>query len=79
MIFGIHSLLFNETFVDKDLPVLEKCRKMGFDAVEIIPFDPDHFPAKKVKQAAADLGLTINLGYGIPEEYNTISPDPKVR
>jgi len=79
MIFGIHSLLFNETFVEKDLPVLDKCKEMGFDAVEIIPFDPDNFPAAKVKRAAADLGLTINLGYGIPEEYNTISPDAAVR
>ena len=79
MIFGIHSLLFKETFVEKDLPVLDKCKKMGFDAVEIIPFDVDHFPAAKVKQAAKDLGLTINIGFGLPEEFNTISPDPAVR
>ena len=79
MIFGIHSLLFRETFLDKDLPLLERCRKMGFDAVEIIPFDPDHFPAAKVKSAAADLGLTINTGYGMPEQYNIISPDPAIR
>lgn len=79
MIFGIHSLLFKETFVEKDLPVLDKCKGMGFDAVEIIPFDVDHFPAKKVRQAAADLGLTINTGFGMPVEYNTISPDPAVR
>jgi hypothetical protein len=32
-----------------------------------------------VKPAAADLGLTINTGYGMPEEYNTISPDAAVR
>ncbi len=79
MQFGIHSLLFRETFIEKDLPLLDKCRAMGFDAVEIIPFDPDHFPAGKVKAAAADLGLTINTGYGMPAEYNTISPDPAVR
>jgi len=79
MKFGIHSLLFNETFVEKDLPVLDKCRQMGFDAVEIIPFDVDNFPAKKVKQAAANLGLTINTGFGMPVECNTISPDPAVR
>jgi len=72
-------MLFRETFVEKDLPVLEKCRRMGFDAVEIIPFDPDHFPAAKVRAAAADLGLTINTGYGMPLEYNTISPDAAVR
>ena len=79
MIFGIHSLLFNETFVEKDLPVLDKCKGMGFDAVEIIPFDVDNFPAAKVRQAAADLGLTINTGFGMPLECNTISPDPAVR
>ena len=79
MKFGIHSMLFNETFVEKDLPVLDKCKQMGFDAVEIIPFDVENFPAKKVKQAADDLGLIINTGFGMPVEYNTISPDPAVR
>ena len=79
MQFGIHSLLFAETFVEKDLPLLDKCKAMGFDAVEIIPFDPDGFPAQKVRAAAADLGLTINMGYGMPEQYNIISPDAFVR
>lgn len=79
MQFGIHSLLFRETFVEKDLPLLDKCRRLGFDAVEIIPFDPDHFPAAKVRAAAANLGLTINTGYGMPAEYNIISPDATVR
>ncbi|MGD0200040.1 MAG: sugar phosphate isomerase/epimerase family protein [Bryobacteraceae bacterium] len=79
MQFGIHTLLFNETFVERDLPLLEKCKRMGFDAVEIIPFDPDNFPARKVRTVAADLGLTINTGYGMPLEYNIISPSPEVR
>ncbi len=79
MKFGIHSLLFKETFVESDLPLLDKCRKMGFDAVELLPFDPDNFPAAKARAAAADLGLTLNMGYGMPAEYNVISPDPNVR
>ncbi len=79
MKFGIHSLLFNETFVEKDLPVLDKCKQMGFDAVEIIPFDVDNFPAAKVKQATENLGLTLNTGFGMPVEYNTISPDAATR
>ncbi len=79
MLFGIHSLLFRETFVEKDLPLLDKCKNLGFDAVEIIPFDPDNFPAAKVRRAAADLGLVINTGYGMPLEYNIISPDPRIR
>ncbi len=79
MQFGIHSLLFRETFAEQDLPLLDKCKRMGFDAVEIIPFDVDRFPAAKVRRAAADLGLTINMGFGMPLEYNIISPDPAVR
>jgi D-psicose/D-tagatose/L-ribulose 3-epimerase len=71
--------LFHETFLENDLPLLDEVKRMGFDAIEIIPFDPDGFPAAKVKRAAADLGLTVNLGYGLPEEYNIISPDPAVR
>lgn len=79
MQFGIHTLLFRETFAEEDLPLLDKCKGMGFDAVEIIPFDVDRFPAAKVKRAAADLGLTINMGFGMPLEYNIISPEASVR
>jgi D-psicose/D-tagatose/L-ribulose 3-epimerase len=79
MLFGIHSLLFNETFIEKDLPLLDKCKKLGFDAVEIIPFDLDNFPARQVKQAASDLGLTMNMGYGMPVECNVISPNAATR
>jgi D-psicose/D-tagatose/L-ribulose 3-epimerase len=79
MIFGIHTLLFRETFLESDLPLLDKCKRMGFDAVEIIPFDPANFPAAQVRQAAKDLGLVINMGYGMPAEYNIIDPSPEVR
>ena len=79
MQFGIHSLLFRETFLERDLPLLEECKRLGFDAVEIIPFDPDGFPAAKVRAAAADIGLTINTGYGMPDHLNIISPDPAIR
>ena len=79
MKFGIHSLLFSETFSERDLPLLDKARAMGFDALEIIPFDADNFPAAKVKQRAADLGLDIHTGIGLPAHANPISPDAGVR
>ena len=79
MKFGIHSLLFSETFTERDLPLLDKAKGMGFDALEIIPFDMDNFPAKLVRQRARDLGLSINTGFGLPAHANPISPDPAVR
>lgn len=79
MTFGIHSLLFSATFVEKDLPLLDKVKAMGFDALEIIPFDADNFPAAKVKRRAADLGLDIYTGIGLPAHANPISPEASVR
>jgi Xylose isomerase-like TIM barrel len=60
-------------------PCSIRVKQMGFDAIEIIPFDVEKFPAKKVRQATADLGLIVNTGFGMPERYNIISPDPVVR
>jgi len=66
MKFGIHSLLFSETFTERDLPLLEKAKEMGFDAVDIVPFDVDNFPASQVRQRAEDLGLEIIIEIGMP-------------
>jgi D-psicose/D-tagatose/L-ribulose 3-epimerase len=79
MKFGIHSLLFSETFTERDLPLLDKAKAMGFDAVDIVPFDVDNFPAKLVRQRAADLGLDIITEIGMPAHANIISPDPAIR
>ena len=79
MKFGIHSLLFSETFTERDLPLLDKAKAMGFDAMDIVPFDIDRFPAKLVQRRAADLGLDIIIEIGMPAHANIISPDPKIR
>jgi D-psicose/D-tagatose/L-ribulose 3-epimerase len=79
MKFGIHSLLFSETFTERDLPLLDKAKAMGFDAMDIVPFDVDNFPAKLVRQRAMDLGLDIITEIGMPAEANIISPDPAIR
>src|SRR5258708_13941302 len=79
MKFGIHSLLFSETFTERDIPLLDKAKAMGFDAMDIVPFDVDNFPAKLVRQRAADLGLDIITEIGMPAHANIISPDPAIR
>ncbi len=79
MRFGINSLLFTETFDEGDLPLLERCRELGFDVLEITPVDPDRFPARRVLQLADELDISINANFALPEDANTISPDPEVR
>jgi len=79
MKFGIHSLLFSETFTERELPLLDKAKEMGFDALDIVPFDFEKFPAKRVRQRANELGLEIITEIGMPEYANTISPDPAIR
>jgi D-psicose/D-tagatose/L-ribulose 3-epimerase len=79
MKFGIHSLLLSETFIERDLPLLDKAKAMGFDAMDIVPFDVDNFPAKRVRQRAEDLGLEIIIEIGMPAHANIISPDPPIR
>ena len=53
MRFGINSLNFTDTFLESDLPLFDKCRALGFDVLEVTPVDPDRFPARKVREAAA--------------------------
>src|SRR6202011_3433801 len=79
MKFGIHSLLFSETFTDRDLPLLDKAKAMGFEAVDIVPFEVDKFPAGRVRQRAEELGLEIIIEIGMPAHANIISPDPGIR
>lgn len=79
MRFGVNSLLFTDTFEERDLPLLEHCRELGFDVLEITPVEPDRFPARRVRQLADELGLSVNANFALPEEANTISPDPEVR
>lgn len=79
MKYGINSLLFTDTFLESDLPLLEHCREMGFEVMEITPVDPDRFPAAKVRQRADELGMTLNINFALTETANPISPDPQVR
>lgn len=79
MRFGVNSFLFTDTFNERDLPLLERSRELGFDVLEITPIEPDEFPARRVRQLAEELDMSVNINFALPEEANTISPDPAVR
>lgn len=79
MRFGINSLLFTDTFVERDLALFARARALGFDLLEISPVDLDAFPAAAVRRAAADAGMAVNMNFALPADANTISPERDVR
>lgn len=79
MRFGINSLLFTDTFLEADLPLVDRCRALGFEVLEITPVDPDRFPARQVREAARNAGVSLNANFALRENSNPLSPDPAVR
>lgn len=79
MKFGVNSLLFTDTFLEKDVALLEHCHGLGFDTIEITPVEYELFPAALVCQTAADLGMSVNVNFALPEDANPLSPDAGIR
>lgn len=79
MRFAVNSLLFSGTFTQDDLALCDEVAAMGFQVFEVTPVDPDAFPARALRQRAADLGLTLHANFALPREANTIDPDPAIR
>jgi len=79
MKYGVHQLLFSETLSRKQLWILDRVRKLGFDGIELTLFDPDSLPIPEIKKRAKALGLRLNTGIGLSEKHNLISPDQKTR
>jgi D-psicose/D-tagatose/L-ribulose 3-epimerase len=79
MRYGIHQMLFVENFTEKDLPLLDKVKELGFDGIEFVLFSPDTFPAEAVRRHTQSIGLGINTAIGLSAEHNLISPDSATR
>lgn len=79
MKYGVHGLLFSETFTKKELWVLDRARELGFEGLEITLFDPDSLPVDEIKARTRSLGLKLNTGIGLSDKHNLISPDAGTR
>lgn len=79
MKYGIQQLLFVENFREKEIPILDKVKDMGFEGLEFVLFDPDSFPVDAVRSHGQSIGLRLNTAIGLSAEYNLISPDASTR
>jgi D-psicose/D-tagatose/L-ribulose 3-epimerase len=77
--FGVASLIWTEDFTEKDLPLIEKAKKLGFDVLDINVAHPERFPAEKVSEKIKEVGIEAVTTIGMPQDSNIIHPDPAVR
>ena len=71
--------LWVDTLSEKNLFLLEKCKTIGYDAVELPVFDVDLAVAKLWGKALDDLGMARSGGCAFGPDHNMISPEPKIR
>ncbi len=77
--FGVDSLIWTEEFTEKDLPLIEKAKALGFAVMDINISHPERFPVKAVKEKIEEVGIEVVTSIGMPAESNLISPKAAVR
>jgi D-psicose/D-tagatose/L-ribulose 3-epimerase len=77
--FGVHNMIWTEHFSQKDIPLLDKARNMGFEVFNIRLSRLDAFPIREVRDRAKQTGIEIVTTSALSREENLIDPDPKVR
>jgi D-psicose/D-tagatose/L-ribulose 3-epimerase len=77
--FGVDSLIWTEEFTEKDLPLIEKARALGFAVMDINISHPERFPVKAVRDKIKETGIEAVTTIGLPAGSNPIDPDAAVR
>ncbi|MFC1900093.1 sugar phosphate isomerase/epimerase family protein [Chloroflexota bacterium] len=77
--FGVDSLIWTEEFTEKDLPLIEKAKALGFDVMDINVSHPERFPVEAVKNRIKEVGIEVVTTIGLPVDSNPISPEPETR
>ncbi|MBN2240158.1 MAG: sugar phosphate isomerase/epimerase [Dehalococcoidales bacterium] len=77
--FGVASLIWTEDFTEKDLPLIEKAKSLGFDVLDINIAHPFRFPTKAVRDEVQKVGIDVVTTIGMPQDANLIHPDEKLR
>jgi D-psicose/D-tagatose/L-ribulose 3-epimerase len=77
--FGVDSLIWTEDFTEKDVPLIDKAKSLGFSVIDINISHPERFPLKAVKQKVKEAGIEVVTTIGLPADCNLIDPKPAVR
>ena len=77
--FGVDSLIWTEEFTEKELPLIEKAKSLGFSVIDINVSHPERFPASAVAKKIREVGIEPVTTIGLPADSNIISPEASVR
>ena len=77
--FGVNTFIWSEYFSEKDLPLIQRAKSLGFDAIDIGIMDPDRFPTKQVKEKVKEVGIEVATISPMSQNANFIHPDPEIR
>jgi D-psicose/D-tagatose/L-ribulose 3-epimerase len=77
--FGVDSLIWTEEFTEKDLPLIEKARSLGFSVMDINVSHPERFPVKSVRNKIKEVGIEVVTTIGLPADCNLIDTRPAIR
>ncbi len=61
MRIGVNLMLWTGCFTKKEVPLIDKVGKLGFEGVELPMFDPKAVDVKATRKAAADNGLGVTV------------------
>ena len=76
---GVNLMLWTGSFSRKDIPLIEKVRKIGFDSVELPLFNLSAVDVRSTKKALADSGLGVTACSVIPAGMSLISTNASKR
>jgi D-psicose/D-tagatose/L-ribulose 3-epimerase len=77
--FGVDSFIWAESFGEKDLWIIEKAKKLGFEVVDFAISNPFTFPTEAVKAELERVGIGCVCTTTLTKETNPISPDASIR
>ena len=77
--FGVDTFIWAENFTEKDLPLIQKAKLLGFEVLDIAIAHPEVFPTELVKKKVKETAIEVVTTTTLNANTNLISPNPEVR
>jgi len=77
--FGIHTFIWSENFSEKDLPLIERAKSLGFEALDIGIMNTEGFPTNQVKEKVKEVGIDVVSTWPGAKDANIMHTDPEIR